>query len=43
MIIKFQEVDDPYYIDATMDGVLITRWKHFRRWKDQFYSKIVYR
>ena len=43
MVVKFEEYDDAFFIDATMDGVIVSRWKYLRKWWHRFYSKVVYR
>lgn len=43
MVIKFEDDDELYIIDATLAGVNVTPWRQVCTYKDQIYSKIVWR
>lgn len=43
MVLTFVEDDDVYLLQATSEGVHIMSWKDMRSFRDQLYSKIVWR
>ena len=43
MVLTFVDDDDIYLLDATTEGVHIRSWSDIRKYKDECYSKIVWR
>lgn len=43
MILKYEDEEDLFFIDATMNGVTILPWSSLRTWKDEVYSWIIVR
>lgn len=43
MVLTFWDDDEIYILEATSEGVHIVGWSDLMRFKDQFYSKIVWR
>ena len=43
MVLTFVEDEDIYILEATSEGVHIVWWSDLARFKDQYYSKIVWR
>lgn len=43
MVLKFEDDDEVYIIDATMQGVDITSWTQLCNFKDELYSKVIWR
>lgn len=43
MVLTFVGSDDVYLLEATSDGVHVISWSNLKKFKDQIYSKIVWR
>lgn len=43
MVLTFQDDDEIYLLEATSDGVHVVSWSDLNRFRDQIYSKIVWR
>lgn len=43
MVLKFEDDEEVYMLDATLAGVNITSWRQLWSYKDKLYSKIVWR
>lgn len=43
MVLRFEDDEEVYIIDATVSGVNITAWEEICKFKDKLYSKIVWR
>lgn len=43
MVLTFEDDSNIYLLEATADGVHVIRWNDLKRFKDEIYSKIVWR
>jgi hypothetical protein len=43
MVLKFEDDEEVYMIDATLSGVNVTSWQQLCTYKDKLYSKIIWR
>ena len=43
MVLTFLEDEEIYFLESTAEGVHVTTWSELKQYKNQLYSKIVWR